>query len=246
MPGRKGYDMTFSMKAARPQASEEIQQGLSSFNATGHSEPPFPSPLPTTPAQAHQEATDQSPRLSPGYSMSTSGQYAVYNQKTGRGWLRGSKSSDSSLPVTEPIDQDTSTDIGTALTRMSSGNSSHSSRSTTYDRAGIRQSMGSIAQRAIDRASRASLATRRLLAPAGVSDAYRLAQLPGLIHPGAVIAQNIPVVNAESATNNDVRFQSVPTIIVTTPSDDEDDNHGIGVVNSRGRSRALQPKKTYL
>ncbi|KAI4859885.1 hypothetical protein F4820DRAFT_466234 [Hypoxylon rubiginosum] len=247
MPGRKGYDMTWVFRGSRPQKSENIQQGSSKCNTArpdshiNYLESDLPSPLLTSPTQAPQEATEQPSRLSPGYSRSTGTQYTVYNQKTGRGWLRRSKSIDSSLPATDPTDQDASTDGFPSLTRMASGNGGHMSRGANYDRAGIRKGMGSIAQRAVDRATRASLTARRLLAPAGAHDAYRLGQLPGLIHPAAIIAPSVPTRIIESEMN----IQSVPAIIVTSPSDDEDDNYGVRVINSRGRNRAQRPRSAY-
>ncbi|XXH01891.1 hypothetical protein Hte_008253 [Hypoxylon texense] len=222
MPGRKGYDMTWVIKGDRPPKSKNIQQGSSSFNTTGSNPLERATPFPLHTTKARQESTDQPPRLSPGYTKSTNSQYTVYNRKTGRGWLRRSKSIDSSLPVAEQADQDSSPGVFPSLTRMVSSKS-HMSRRTDHNRAGMRKSIGSIAHRAIDRATRASLTARRLLTPTRAHhDPYRLAQLPALIHPSSLIAPEAHALIAEREVIGDMRFLSVPDIIVTSPSDDED------------------------
>ncbi|KAI0886851.1 uncharacterized protein GGS22DRAFT_186926 [Annulohypoxylon maeteangense] len=114
MSGRKGYDLSHLCKETRSRTREPIQSHLqegqtqtpSNSNSTSsfisQSSSPLDSsiqsqiPVSGVPLEQHDVSRDnpQQPlRLSPGY-ITTSGQYTLYNQHTGRGWRRAGRATD--------------------------------------------------------------------------------------------------------------------------------------------------------
>ncbi|KAI0165118.1 hypothetical protein GGR52DRAFT_94997, partial [Hypoxylon sp. FL1284] len=237
MPGRKGYDMTYVSRPRdnRPQEGEETQKSSDASNNTG------PDDQTTHLAPPSSNAPNESLRLSPGYTTSSDSRYAVYNRTTGRAWLRGARPTASSVPITEPSsDQSSSTGTLATTTRVANDNDGpgHQDRRATHDSEGTRIAARSVAiRRALDRAWPRPPVWQRPY------PTYQFRRLRELTHRESVTAApDMSARGARREANDEAGSRFIPAVVVTAPSEGEEggDDDGVGTVDAGGKDRGQQ------